>query len=250
MIALVAEPPLDAAVVVGGGRPGLQQPMDGGDNHCWFGERLDHLGRPRSLQILRGRDRHQDQGKPSVVGVGAIGVQQVDAAVGAAAQRQVKGAGEHQQLGGVSQWAAALAQERAGGQRRRPAATPQDSVPGRRKQAGDLASDAGSVLYEQDAGHGRLRPTPRSDAGWTSTGGLVDGALSADPVGCGCGRTGELPRRRVPVVCVVVGRRSVSSRAHRSAVAHQVAGWSIHAHPLLAGRSDRCMVGSRLLVAA
>jgi hypothetical protein len=59
--------------------------MDGGDYHGWFGERLDHLGRPWSLQIPRGRDRHQDQGKPSVVGVGAIGVQQVDAAVGAAA---------------------------------------------------------------------------------------------------------------------------------------------------------------------
>jgi hypothetical protein len=78
-------------------------------------------------------------------------------------------------------------------------------VPGRRKQAGELASDAGSVLYEQDAGHGRLRPTPRPDAGWTSAGGLVDGALSADPVGCGL----RSDRRAAasPRACRVRGRR-------------------------------------------
>jgi hypothetical protein len=77
--------------------------------------------------------------------------------------------------------------------------------------------------------------------GWTGVG---DGAPSADRlamVAVGLARLSPSPR-----ACseMVVGRRSGELWAHRSAVAHQVAGRSVHAHRLLADRSDGRNVGS------
>src|SRR6266540_6270156 len=45
------------------------------------------------------------EGKPSVVGVGAVGTEQVDAAVEAARHGQVQRAGGHEELGSVRQQA-------------------------------------------------------------------------------------------------------------------------------------------------
>ncbi len=78
-------------------------------------------------------------------------------------QGQVQRAGEHQELGGVGQRAPALAQQQAGAKRRRPAAAPQDPVPGCCKQAGQLAPDVSPILHEQDGGHGRLLPSNTVD---------------------------------------------------------------------------------------
>jgi len=111
------------------GSRGLQQSVDGHKHPSRIRGHTHHLGWPRSLQVWCGRGRHQHERKPSVVGMDAVSVQQVDAAVGAATHRQVRRASEHQELGGAGQGAAALAQQQASAKRRRTPTAPQHSVP-------------------------------------------------------------------------------------------------------------------------
>src|SRR6266540_1113880 len=63
---------------------GLEQSIYGGNHGSRDCVGLHHLDRPSSPQVVRGRDGHQHKGKPPVVGVGAVGAQQVHAAVGPA----------------------------------------------------------------------------------------------------------------------------------------------------------------------
>jgi hypothetical protein len=105
-----------------------------------------------------------------------------------------------------------------------------------RSAAGEPGVDAcraGSRLHQEH------RPS-EPGGGWIGGG---DGAPPADPVSCGRGRTARPSPS--PRACSVRSSSAggAGSWAHRSAVAHQVAGWGVHAHRLPAGRSGGCFVG-------